>query len=429
MTDRQSHMHVRPRRRDPRPASLPGGASFGRHIDRPPRAVLIGGPDVHLRADLVRQLRESFEITVLGSRRDSEPVFRDMRVAFQWFPLHAGISPAREITTLMHLRRILKEIDPDLVHTFATKPCVWGRLAATGVGVPVVIGTIAGLGELYATRNWKTRLLRWLYQPLQRAACKRSSLTIFQNPSDLRDFVSSGVAPVERASVISGSGIKTDVFDPARYPDELRAAKRRELGIGPDDVVVTMVSRLVRSKGVLDFSAAAETLRTEGPRCVFLLVGPADLHGGLGGLTPLELDRVRATTRWIGAREDVAQILAASDVFVLPSRYREGVPRVLLEAASMGLPLVTTPVPGCEDVVEDGHNGFLARLDVPGALAACIDALVSEPELRRAFGARSRRIAVERFDLRLVTKATIETYWSLLETSRIRSSPQLIPHG
>lgn len=191
-----------------------------------------------------------------------------------------------------------------------------------------------------------------------------------------------------------------------------------------------MISRVVRAKGVLDFSDAAETLRAAGSRAVFLLVGPADLHGGLGGLSPAELDRLRSTTRWIGAREDVAEILAASDIFVLPSRYREGIPRVLLEAASMGLPLVTTPVPGCEDVVHEGHNGFLARLDVPGELSACIDALVCEPELRRVFGANSRRMAVEKFDLRLVTKATIETYRALLEANTVAvPRPELVPHG
>jgi lipopolysaccharide/colanic/teichoic acid biosynthesis glycosyltransferase len=224
---------------------------------------------------------------------------------------------------------------------------------------------------------------------------------VFQNVEDAAFFVAHGITPAGRVRVVPGSGVRTDVFDPGRVPAADRQRRRRELGIGPAEIVVTMVSRVIRSKGVPEFGAAAARVRGGHPAVRFLLVGPDD-PDSRDRLTAGELRTLRDRVTWPGPTADVRVVLAITDVFVLPSAYREGVPRVLLEAAAMALPIVTTAMPGCSAVVEEGANGFLVPTGDTAALAVAVSRLVASPGLRARFGAASRQRAVERFDLQVV---------------------------
>ena len=174
-----------------------------------------------------------------------------------------------------------------------------------------------------------------------------------------------------------------------------------------------MVSRLMRAKGVLEFAAASRAVRLEDPTVTFLLVGPADTES-LDALTAPELDEVRGSLTWVGERDDVKEILELADIFVFPSFYREGIPRVLLEAASMGLPLVAADVPGSREVVEHEVNGLLVPPHDPRALAQAVLRLTASPELRARFGASSRARAVWHFDLSVIAERTELLYRRLL---------------
>jgi glycosyltransferase involved in cell wall biosynthesis len=173
-----------------------------------------------------------------------------------------------------------------------------------------------------------------------------------------------------------------------------------------------MVSRVIRSKGVLEFTAAAHGLMVRRPDVRCLLIGPEDPES-LDRLSPAEVQELKQILSWPGARDDIPAILAVSDVFVLPSTYREGIPRVLLEALSMGLPIITTDSPGCREAVEEGSNGFLIRAGQADELEAAVLRLVDDPALRQRFGSISRRMAVERFDL-LVISDQIQSLYSRL---------------
>ncbi|MGE3173745.1 MAG: glycosyltransferase family 4 protein [Planctomycetota bacterium] len=391
-----------------------------------PRAkvVLIGGPDVDARLPLVHRLAPEFDVTVFGASSMLAETFAQHGVSFRAYPLDRRLAPFSDVRTVRALTKLLRELRPDLVHAFDTKPGVFGCIAAQRAGVPSSVCTVTGLGSLYSAGGIKTALLRRVYEWLQRAASRRAARTVFQNHDDLRQLVAAGVVAPERATVILGSGVDTAHFAPARVAPGRRQELRAELGLPVDAVVVTMIARVTRTKGVLEFADAARAVRATRAGVRFLLVGPDD-EGSRDRLRPEELQQLRQAVTWPGARADIVDVLAATDVFVLPTAYREGIPRVLLEAASMGLPMVTTDSPGCNEAVAAGENGLLIGSADPAALAMAVARLCDDPALRGRFGAASRRRAESLFDLGRVAERTRALYCELLagHASSSRRSP------
>jgi glycosyltransferase involved in cell wall biosynthesis len=384
-----------------------------------PKVLLVGGPDVDARLELMRHLRDAFKISALGSQPALQGKFLAEGFGYRSYYLSRQTNPVLDLLTAGQLVLIFRRMKPQIVHAFDTKPGVWGCLAARLAGVPIVIGTLTGLGSLYASDGLKIRFVRRTYQTLQKIACYFSDLSIFQNHDDARQFFADGVVSAQKSLVILGSGVSTERFAPGRVSKEEEAQLRAELGIQPDEIVVTMISRLIHSKGVLEFVAAAQKVRPSYPHVHFLLIGSRD-DDSVERLSETELAQLRQTVTWPGPRRDIPTVLALSDVFVLPSTEREGIPRVLLEAASMGLPIVTTDSPGCNEVVENGVNGFLVPVHDVAALAQTIACLVEQPELRERFGRISRRRAVERFSISLIAAQTGQVYQQLLARKVVR---------
>jgi glycosyltransferase involved in cell wall biosynthesis len=376
---------------------------------------LVGGPDVDARIDLMRSLSSDFEVCAAGTDPRLSASFAESKLRFRHYRMSRGVNPVLDAYGSWQLLRIFRAERPDVVHTFDTKPGVWGRLAARIAGVPVVIGTLPGLGSLYTPTGWKGTVVRFVYQPLQALASRAADRTVFQNTDDAHEFERRRVVPRGKAMVIPGSGVRTELFCPAVGAAE--AAYRAELGLREGGLVVLMVSRVLRSKGVLELARAAHAVRREDSAIQFLLAGPSDAES-LDALTAAELQELRNAITWIGPRRDVKRLLALADVFVFPSFYREGVPRVLLEAASMALPLVAADVAGSRDVVEHGVNGFLVPPRDSPAIAEAVLRLAREPELRARLGAQSRRRAVAYFDLAVIAERTTSLYRELLPTVR-----------
>lgn len=380
----------------------------------PPKVLIVGGEDVHARLDLMRCLAADYVVAAAGSNPQLAPTFAQAGFRYFDYPLARGLGPCADGFAFAALWRLMRSYRPDIVHAFDTKPGVYGCLAARFAGVPVVVGTVTGLGSLYGAEGRGSPLVRGVYERLQRLASQCADLTIFQNHCDREEFVKRRVVPAGKSALIAGSGVATDVLDPARISDAQRRAVRASLGIPADAPLVTLVARVIRSKGIEEFVAAAQHVRRRMPGTHFLLVGPAD-RDSVDSFRADELAEFSRVVNWPGARQDIPHVLATSDLFVLPSYLREGIPRVLLEAAAMGLPLVTTDSPGCNDVVEDGVNGFLTPPRDPTTLGRAILTLLEQPELRRRFGQVSRRRAVERFDLSVVVSQTRRHYRELLE--------------
>jgi glycosyltransferase involved in cell wall biosynthesis len=380
-----------------------------------PLVWIVGGFDVDARIDLMRSLSADFEVAAAGTEPGLAPAFADAGLRYRSYSMSRGVNPVSDARGLWQLVRLFRAERPDVVHTFDTKPGVWGRLAARLAGVPVVIGTLPGLGSLYTRSGWKTTLARLGYQPLQTLASRVADRTVFQNADDAREFERRRVVRRDRTIVISGSGVRTDLLAPDASGRADEHAYRSELGLEENGLVVLMISRILRSKGVLELARAAHEVRQHDATIQFLLVGSDDTES-LEALTSGETAELRDSVNCIGYRTDVKRLLSLADLFVFPSFYREGVPRVLLEAASMALPLVAADVPGSRDVVEDGVNGFLVPPRDSRAISEAVLRLSREPELRAQLGAAARRAAIARFDLDVIAGRTRSLYRELLPT-------------
>jgi glycosyltransferase involved in cell wall biosynthesis len=278
---------------------------------------------------------------------------------------------------------------------------VYGSLAARISGVPMVVNAVAGMGYVFASQSWKARILRPVLKGAMRILLNRpNTRIILQNPDDFSMLVEAGVADPERTDLILGSGVDVEQFRP--FPD-------------PDgETTVMMVSRMLWEKGVGEFVEAARLMKSEGVQARFVLVGDSDTENpGTVPRAQLKAWNDEGTVEWWGHLDDMPAVLAQSHIVCLPSYYREGVPKSLIEAASCGRPIVTTDSPGCREIVRDGENGFLVPVRDSAALAAAVGKLVSDPHLRHRFGARGRELVIESFSLEKVIADTLSVYGKL----------------
>lgn len=381
-----------------------------------PKVLLVGGPDIDRRIDLMQLLAPHFLPVAVGTDANCAAQFAQAGLGFVAYGMTRTASPVADVHSLAQLVRVFRRERPALVHAFDTKPMVWARLAARIAGVPVVVGTVTGLGLLYTSRLTRHRALRRVYQPLAQLACHLSDMTVFQNPDDQHQLLARGVAVARRSTVVAGSGVRTDLFLPNRDP-ALRREVRRELGLGDNEVVVLHVARVTASKGVREFAASARAMAAVAPHVRYVLVGAVDAGGG-DALTAGELADLHGSVRWLGHRHDIARLLGAADIFAYPTAYGEGVPRALLEAAACGLPLVATDVAGCRQVVLPQQTGLLVPPRQVAPLTAALLTLAQDRSLRQKLGAAARAHAIALFDTKLVANQVIALYRRLLQAKQ-----------
>ena len=382
-------------------------------MTRPIRVAHVTTIDLTLRSLLLGQMRrlrdEGFEVTGISA---AGPWVAELEAeGFRHIPWPSATrswDPSADARAARELVSILRGERFDLVHTHNPKPGIIGRVAARAVGVPCVVNTVHGL---YATPEDRPAR-RVPVLAAEAFASRFSDLELYQSEEDLAWAMRARVVRARKA-VLLGNGTDVVAFAPGRLSPERRAGLRAELGIAPDAIVVGAVGRLVAEKGYRELFAAATDVRRAEPRARFLVVGGSDPEKA----DAVTEDEIRAAADagviFAGWRADVADLMAAMDVFVLPS-WREGVPRSAIEAAATGLPLVVTDIRGCREVVRDGIEGILVPVRDPERLASAIGRLVEDPALRARMGAAARERAVERFDERRVMDLLVERYRELL---------------
>jgi glycosyltransferase involved in cell wall biosynthesis len=382
-------------------------------VSRPIRVAHIATVDLTLRYLLLPQLlrlrEEGYEVAsisapgpwVAGLEADGIRHIPWRHVSRSW-------DPVADVRAFGELRRILRAERFDLVHTHTPKAGIMGRLAARMVGVPVVVNTVHGL---YATPE-DPLARRLAVLSLERLAARYSDLELYQSEEDLRWARRIGLVPPSRSALL-GNGTDLSRFGPSAVSPERLAELRRELGIPDGSVVVGTIGRMVAEKGYRELFAAARRVRAELPGVRFLAAGGYE-PAKADAIPEAEVAAAREDVVFAGWRQDVPDLLALMEVFVLPS-WREGLPRSAIEAAAMGKPLVLTDIRGCREVVREGIDGLLVPPRNSVRLAEAIGRLARDAALRERLGAAARTRAVDRFDERKVLDAIVRHYRELLE--------------
>lgn len=306
-----------------------------------------------------------------------------------------GLSPFAAIPTLLAIRRVENEIKPGVVHHSGLQCCVYGSAAALDKKFPMV-NAITGLGYIFTSANWRTRLLRqgmvWVLPWLLN---RKNSVVLVQNPDDRSTLLTLGIKQT-RMTLIPGSGVDTDALRPLPEPD------------GP--ITLGFAGRLLVDKGIRALVAAHGILRSRGHELNLLIAGNPDPANP----TSVSLDEVeqwvqRPGITWLGHIDNIVSLWRASHFAVLPS-HREGLPVSLMEAAACGRPLIATDAPGCREIVLDDQTGLLVPIENPTALASAIMQLAESPELRARYGSSARNLVVDKLSARIIGSSIVRLY-------------------
>lgn len=307
-----------------------------------------------------------------------------------------GLNPFTDIKVTYELSKKIKDIAPDLVFSYFSKPVIFGTLAAKVAKVPKVIGMLEGLGYTFTDQpeglSKKTQFIKSLQVILYKVALPQLDKLIFLNSDDLKDLLDKYNIKVKHVEVLGGIGL--DLENYAYQP----------IVNFEQPINFIFVGRLLKEKGIYDFIAAAQIVKEKYPQTQFTVLGAVDASN-LGALKKAELDKLISLNivNYAGQVDNVKEWLIHSDIFVLPS-YREGVPLSTQEAMAIGRAVITTNVPGCRETVVDGVNGFLVEKWDPQALAEKMIYFIENPEQIAIMGYESHKMAQEKFDADEVNK-------------------------
>lgn len=342
---------------------------------------------LNFRAGLIKSfVSAGYDVVAVAPPDEYSPELASLGCRFVPLPMdNKGTNPGRDIVLLLRFIRLLHNERPDVYLSYTVKPNVYGSIAAHILGVPV-INNIAGLGSVFISDSWLTRLVRGLY----RLALSKSAKVFFQNDDDRQMFISRGLVAETVTDRLPGSGIDLVRFSPAPLPRRL-------------PIRFLLVGRMLWDKGVGEFVEAARLLKGNGINADFCLLGFVDVQNP-SAISKSVIDAwlKEGVVRYFGVSKDVRKEIAQADCIVLPS-YREGAPRTLLEAAAMARPIVATDAVGCRDVVADGVNGYLCRIKDASDLASKMALIASlSPQARESMGLQGREKVEREFDEKIV---------------------------
>lgn len=313
-----------------------------------------------------------------------------------------GLNPFVDLKSLFELKHKIQEIKPDIVFSYFTKPMVYGTLAAALSKVPHKIGMIEGLGSPFTLhrhgQSFKVKLIRFIQVSLYRFVFPFLDKIIFLNPDDPVDLIENNKIKYKANSLVVLGPIGLNLRDYSYTPWDTSK-----------EISFIFIARLLAEKGIFEYVEAAKIVKNMYPNIIFRVIGGLDLENPYG-LTQNQLDELieSKTIEYSGFVTNVDDYIKKSAVFVLPSYYREGVPRSTQEAMAIGRPVITTDVPGCRDTVIDGVNGFLVPKWNPQALAEKMIYFIEHPEQVRMMGDQSHKIAIEKFDAEKVNQRLLE---------------------
>jgi glycosyltransferase involved in cell wall biosynthesis len=376
----------------------------------PPRILYLATEDWAFwshRLPVARGARDAgFEVIVAARVRNHGDLIRNE--GFRLVPIslqRGGRNPLRDVATVFEIVRLYAAEKPDIVHHVSLKPVLYGSLAAALTGVPAVVNALTGLGYVFLSDDFTARILRLPVGLLLRFLLnRRGSKVLLQNADDARLLAKEGLTAPENIAIIRGSGVDTKRFAPG--PE------------APGVPVAVLASRMLWDKGIGELAEAARILKSREVPVKILLLGDPDPENPASIPIPqLNLWQDEGILEWLPHGRDMAAALRACHIAVLPS-YREGLPKSLLEAAAMGMPIVASDVPGCREIARDDDNAILVPVRNAPLLAGAIEKLARDPELRRRLGQRGRMIAEASFTEAAVVEQTLDLYRAMLDIRR-----------
>ncbi|MFP4089429.1 MAG: glycosyltransferase family 4 protein [Cyclobacteriaceae bacterium] len=343
----------------------------------------------NFRLGLINALRESgHQIAVLAPKDQYSS--RLTELGYDFYPVRMdsrGVNPVKDTGLILELYRLYKEIQPDVILHYTVKPNIFGTLAARLAGIPA-INNVCGLGTVFLKKGLVSVIAKTLY----RVAFRFPQKVFFQNHDDFQLFVRENLVNSSIADIVPGSGIDLNKFRPVS-----------ELKNDRDEFIFLVISRLIYDKGILEYIDAIRKLKDKGIRARFQILGAKDpLHKRGIPVEMIDSWISEGLVEYLGTTDDVRTYIEKVNCVVLPS-YREGLPRTLLEAASLGKPIITTDTAGCKHVVEDQVNGLLCKVRCADDLALKMEQMLSmTPAALSAMGENGRQKVSQQFDENIV---------------------------
>ena len=354
----------------------------------------------NFRLNLIRSLKnEDYEVVIIAPYDEYAEKLKSEFEYYDVFMNNKGTNPVEDIKTLWNYYNLYKKIKPSIVLNFTIKPNIYGTLACGFLNIKT-INNIAGLGTLFINQNLITKLVKFLYKISQRKATK----IFFQNKDDYHLFLNEKLVDKNKCDILPGSGVDTEKFKP--------------IGIEKKDNIFRflLIARMLWDKGVGEYIEAARIIKQKYKNVEFQLLGPIGVDNPQA-ISKEQIDKwvSEGIVNYLGVSDNVKEYIAKADCIVLPSFYREGVPRTLLEAASMQKPIITTNSVGCKEVVDDGINGYLCEVRNTKDLANKMEKMLNlSEEDRIKMGKAGRKKIIEKFDEKIVIDKYLKTIREIL---------------
>lgn len=342
---------------------------------------------VNFRGDLLCDIKKhGYEVVVVVPENACLDFFKANGIKVRLVKLNKNSTSIKNsLEYCRDLRKIIEEEKPDKVFSFTIKPVVFGSIAAKRAGVKEIYSLVCGLGLLFSSNSPDIRLLRLIAGNLYRYALHFNRKVIFQNRDDIEEFAGRGYVQFEQCELVNGSGVNLKKFKRNKIPK--------------DKMSFLMVSRVLKEKGVLEYFKAAKIVKEKYPEVEFVYVGAIDKNKNAIGLEELRPYTEAGIVEYVPETNEVEKYVAKSSVFVLPTYYREGIPRTLLEATAMGRPIITTKTPGCKEVVTEGKNGAFVKVRDSQDLAEKMIWMIKHRDRLQEMGDESYKLCLERFDI------------------------------
>jgi glycosyltransferase involved in cell wall biosynthesis len=349
----------------------------------------------NFRGGVIKALKEKgYDITIITPKDNRIDITKELNVKFIEIPLERkGTNPLNDLKYLLNLYKIYKKNKFDLIFHYTIKPNIYGSIAAGLLKIPSIAVT-TGLGYVFLVNNFTSKVAKFLYKISLRFAKK----VWFLNLDDKNEFLKNKIIRENIADILPGEGVNTEKFKP-RSSNELKK----------DKIIFLMIARVLWDKGFKEYVEAAEKILKKYNNVEFQLLGPIDNGNPSGVKKEIIEDYVqKEVINYLGVTSDVTKYIVKCDCIVLPS-FREGIPRVLLEAASMEKALITTNNVGCKEVVEDGYNGFLCKVKDSNDLANKMEKFINLPEEEKIkLGKNGREKVIKEFDEKIVIEKYIQ---------------------